>query len=126
MQRLNTAYGDILGKVIDAAAEAQDAGAEYLRLRDVSALPEPDPEQQEGQPYFYVKPFCISCEVCTEAAPANFAVNQTQILEDPEAKNQAVVFRQPETGVETAQCVEALKLCPVFAIAREARKRSRD
>jgi ferredoxin len=57
---------------------------------------------------FYVDEECIDCNLCSEIAPANFAV-------DPEGGHDFVA-RQPETGEERALCLEAKAACPVEAI----------
>ncbi len=57
---------------------------------------------------FYVNHECIVCAVCADVAPGHFR------LGDDEEGN--IVYRQPETESEIADCREALEGCPVEAI----------
>ena len=64
------------------------------------------PGQAPG-PY-YVDGQCIDCDLCRQAAPANFERN--------DAEGFSYLARQPETDQEHAACREALEECPVEAI----------
>ena len=57
---------------------------------------------------FYVDGQCIDCDLCRQAAPANFDRNQDE--------GYSFVVRQPETEVELEECREAMEECPVEAI----------
>lgn len=57
---------------------------------------------------FYVDHQCIDCDLCRQAAPANFGRSDSE--------GYSYVFRQPETPDEVEQCAEALDDCPVEAI----------
>ena len=60
---------------------------------------------------WYVDKKCIICSVCSEAAPKNFK----------EAGNgdHDIVYKQPTTPEEVAQCEEAMAGCPVEAIGND-------
>ncbi len=64
------------------------------------------PENLPGP--FFVDATCIDCELCREAAPANF----TRQDED----GYSFVFKQPVGDEEEAACRSALEECPVEAI----------
>ena len=72
----------------------------------MKTLPSPRPGNVPGR--FYVNHECIICAVCSDVAPAHFR------LGDDEEGN--IVYRQPETDAEIADCREALDGCPVEAI----------
>lgn len=63
--------------------------------------------QDNAEGKFYVDENCISCGVCTDTAPENFAMNDDDM---------AYVSKQPENGDEEAACREALEACPAEAI----------
>ena len=60
---------------------------------------------------WYVDQKCILCSVCSETAPANFKV--------ADSGDHDIVFKQPESPEETAQCEEAMASCPVEAIGND-------
>jgi ferredoxin len=60
---------------------------------------------------FYVDRTCIDCDVCRDAAPANFSRSFKHAY--------SYVSKQPETETERAACQEALKTCPVDAIGND-------
>jgi len=60
---------------------------------------------------FYVDQDCIDCNLCSEIAPANFAVN-------PE-NGHDYVYRQPGNEEELSFCREAMECCPVQAIGAD-------
>ena len=57
---------------------------------------------------FYVDDQCIDCDLCRDAAPANFTRN--------DGDGHSYVFKQPENDEEVNLCKEALEGCPVEAI----------
>ncbi|MGE4159510.1 MAG: ferredoxin [Planctomycetota bacterium] len=60
---------------------------------------------------WYVDKECIDCDLCNELAPKNFSTAKTD--------DHSIVFKQPETDEEKAQCQEALEGCPVEAIGND-------
>lgn len=60
---------------------------------------------------YYVDKECILCSVCGDAAPNNFRMS--------DAENHNIVYKQPESAEELAQCFEALENCPVEAIGSD-------
>lgn len=68
------------------------------------------PENVPGR--FSVNSECIDCDLCRQAAPANFMREKT--------KGYSFVNKQPANQEEDQQCQEALKTCPVDAIAEDA------
>lgn len=60
---------------------------------------------------WYVDKKCILCSVCAETAPKNFR--------ESEENDHDVVYKQPETPEEIAQCEEAQAACPVEAIGND-------
>ena len=60
---------------------------------------------------FYVDSSCIDCDVCREAAPANFTRSFKHAY--------SYVSKQPESEIERAACQEALEACPVEAIGSD-------
>lgn len=56
---------------------------------------------------FYVDDACIDCDLCRQAAPANF-----QRLD----KGYSIVVKQPANDEEVKQCQQAKGACPVEAI----------
>ena len=60
---------------------------------------------------FYVDQECIDCNLCSEIAPDNFAV-------DREASHD-YVHKQPLNDGERSLCAEALACCPVEAIGND-------
>ena len=56
---------------------------------------------------FYVDENCISCGVCVDTAPENFAMNDDDM---------AYVQKQPENAEEEDACRDALEACPAEAI----------
>ena len=57
---------------------------------------------------FYVDRECILCTVCSDAAPDNFRM--------ADSEDHDVVFSQPIDAHQRAQCYEAMRECPVEAI----------
>ena len=57
---------------------------------------------------FFVDKECILCSVCSDAAPSNFRMSDDE--------DHDVVYKQPESAEELAQCYEAMENCPVEAI----------
>lgn len=60
---------------------------------------------------WYVDKKCILCSVCSEAAPSNF--------KESNAGDHDVVYKQPGSGDEEQQCLEAMAACPVEAIGND-------
>jgi ferredoxin len=60
---------------------------------------------------YYVDANCIACGVCTEEAPANFTMDDTNSF--------AFVKKQPADEKEKAACEEAVNVCPVNAIGND-------
>src|SRR5437763_6140869 len=60
---------------------------------------------------FYVDDQCIDCDLCREAAPANFKRNDDG--------GHSYVYKQPETPEEEGLCKEAMEGCPVEAIGND-------
>jgi ferredoxin len=60
---------------------------------------------------WYVDKKCILCSVCSEAAPKNF--------KEASSSDHDIVFKQPESTTEEAQCEEAMAACPVEAIGND-------
>ena len=67
------------------------------------------PENVPGR--YSVNTECIDCDLCRQAAPANFTREKT--------KAYSYVCRQPANRNEEQQCEEALKTCPVNAISKD-------
>ncbi len=57
---------------------------------------------------FYVDKECILCSVCSDAAPSNFKMSKDE--------DHDMVYKQPVSSEELAQCYEAMENCPVEAI----------
>ena len=57
---------------------------------------------------YYVDDQCIDCDLCRQRAQMNFRRD--------EERGHSIVFKQPETPEEEAQCQEAMQNCPVEAI----------
>ena len=57
---------------------------------------------------WYVDKSCILCSLCVDLAPNNF--------KESEAGDHDMVFKQPTSDEEMAQCKEAMEQCPVEAI----------
>ena len=57
---------------------------------------------------YYVDETCTACQVCTDAAPDHFR------LDDEEGT--AYVFHQPSTPEEEEECGEAMNGCPCESI----------
>ena len=76
----------------------------------MKTLPSPRPGNVAGR--FYVNHDCIVCAVCADVAPAHFRFG------DDEEGN--IVYHQPETALEVADCREALEGCPMEAITEVA------
>jgi ferredoxin len=68
------------------------------------------PQNAAGR--FYVDDQCIDCDLCREAAPANFTRNDDG--------GHSYVYKQPESPEEEAQCKEAMEGCPVEAIGDDS------
>jgi ferredoxin len=64
------------------------------------------PENVAGR--FFVTNLCIDCDLCKDAAPANFKRN--------EKEGYAFVYKQPASDTEMKVCLEAAEGCPVEAI----------
>jgi len=64
---------------------------------------------------FYVDSSCIDCDVCRDAAPANFTRSFKHAY--------SYVSKQPGNETERAACQEALKACPVEAIGSDGESR---
>jgi ferredoxin len=62
---------------------------------------------------YYVDDQCIDCDLCRQTAPMNF-------MRDEE-RGYSLVFKQPETPEEEAQCREAMQNCPVEAIGDDGK-----
>lgn len=60
---------------------------------------------------WYVDKSCILCSLCVDLAPNNF--------KESEQGDHDVVYKQPETEEELAQCKEAMEQCPVEAIGND-------
>ncbi|MDH4246994.1 MAG: ferredoxin [Deltaproteobacteria bacterium] len=60
---------------------------------------------------YYVDEECIDCNLCSEIAPENFAVNKEE--------GHDFVHTQPNTEAERKLAEEALQSCPVEAIGRD-------
>ena len=63
---------------------------------------------------FYVDRACIDCDVCRDAAPANFTRSFKHAY--------SYVSKQPEDEIERAACQEALEACPVEAIGSDGER----
>lgn len=70
------------------------------------------PENVPGT--FYVDSNCIDCDVCRDTAPDNFKRSDEH--------QYSLVFKQPETEQELAECEEAMTACPVEAIGNDGEK----
>lgn len=57
---------------------------------------------------FYVDQECIDCNLCSEIAPDNFAVDEDE--------DHDFVKKQPVNDDELSLCAEAMECCPVEAI----------
>lgn len=57
---------------------------------------------------WFVDKSCILCSLCVDLAPNNF--------KESEAGDHDMVFKQPSSDEEAAQCKEAMEQCPVEAI----------
>lgn len=60
---------------------------------------------------FYVDQGCIDCNLCSEIAPDNFAVENDA--------GHDFVFKQPEGEQEMDLSLEAMECCPVEAIGND-------
>jgi len=60
---------------------------------------------------YYVDSTCIDCDVCRDAAPANFIRSFKHAY--------SYVGKQPQNGAERAACEGALSACPVEAIGSD-------
>ena len=70
---------------------------------------DPNARVEENAPgRFYVDRTCIDCDVCRDAAPANFTRSFKHAY--------SYVSKQPENETERAACQEAQEACPVEAI----------
>jgi ferredoxin len=73
---------------------------------------DPNVRVEENAPGpFYVDSSCIDCDVCRDAAPANFTRSFKHAY--------SYVSKQPETETERAACQKALEACPVDAIGND-------
>jgi len=57
---------------------------------------------------FYVDQECILCSVCSDAAPNNFRM--------ADSEDHDICYKQPENEDEFEHCIEAMDNCPVDAI----------
>ncbi len=62
---------------------------------------------------FYVDSSCIDCDVCRDAAPANFTRSFKRAY--------SYVSKQPGNETERAACQQALEACPVDAIGSDGK-----
>jgi ferredoxin len=69
-------------------------------------------ENKSGE--FFVDESCISCAACWKEAPLNFESHPTHTY--------SYVYRQPLGKSEKEACLRAMRLCPVSAIGRQARR----
>jgi len=60
---------------------------------------------------YYVDSTCIDCDVCRDAAPANFTRSFKHAY--------SYVSKQPMNEAERNACEEALSACPVEAIGND-------
>lgn len=60
---------------------------------------------------YYVDQECIDCNLCSEIAPDNFQVE--------ESEGHDFVKKQPTTPQEEALCKESMESCPVEAIGND-------
>jgi len=60
---------------------------------------------------FYVDRECILCSVCEDVAPENFRMSDDDTHD--------ICYKQPETAIELADCIEAMECCPVDAIGND-------
>ena len=58
--------------------------------------------------FFHIAPHCISCDTCTQIAPAHFVLSSS--------KQTAKVYQQPTAAPDTKRCMDACEACPVGAI----------
>ena len=63
---------------------------------------------------WYVDKQCILCSLCSELAPKNF--------KESTSGDHDIVYKQPETLEEEAQCKEAMEQCPVEAIGSDGKR----
>lgn len=61
---------------------------------------------------WYVDKQCILCSVCATVAPDNFR--------ESAAGDHDIVYKQPSSDAEIAQCEDAKTQCPVEAIGSDA------
>ena len=57
---------------------------------------------------FFVDQECILCSVCSDAAPNNFRM--------ADSEDHDICYKQPESEEEFEHCIEAMDNCPVDAI----------
>lgn len=57
---------------------------------------------------WFVDKSCILCSLCVDLAPNNF--------KESSAGDHDMVYKQPVSDEESAQCKEAMEQCPVEAI----------
>jgi ferredoxin len=88
------------------APETCALGAEELPMADRKNK---WPDNVPGS--WYVDKECILCSVCADAAPRNFRMSKDE--------DHDVVYKQPESADEIAQCNEAMDNCPVEAIGND-------
>ena len=75
---------------------------------------DPNARLEENAPGpFYVDRTCIDCDVCRDAAPANFTRSFKHAY--------SYVSKQPGDETERAACQEALEACPVEAIGNDGK-----
>jgi len=75
---------------------------------------DPNARVEENAPGpFYVDSNCIDCDVCRDAAPANFTRSFKHAY--------SYVSKQPGDETERAACQEALEACPVEAIGNDGK-----
>lgn len=64
---------------------------------------------------FYVDQSCINCGLCSKIATNNFCHSQEQ--------DHDIVYKQPTTEQEIADCIDAFESCPVEAIGDDGDKK---
>ena len=62
---------------------------------------------------YYVDEECIDCNLCSEIAPDNFAVDMEE--------GHDYTYKQPDTVEEEELCNEAMDSCPVEAIGDDGK-----
>ncbi|MFC1744356.1 ferredoxin [Candidatus Riflebacteria bacterium] len=60
---------------------------------------------------WYVDTECIDCDNCRAVAPGFFKKNEDE--------GHSIVYKQPQTAEEKAECEQAMDECPVEAIGND-------